>query len=476
MPGAMRRSYRYFLPAFALVSSLLTFSNKLRNLQIRSEDGPIGLSLLNRAASSTQCNFPGNPDIYGLGIRAGIYLQWIASFLSSKFLDEDEVEIRDANTMFLLAIFIATAVLSTTNQEQTHAVEGLILLYIFFGGAFAVLFPVLSTKAKQLQLRSSVAGTLMRFGLLVGMATYSVWFWFYGVKGFQREECGTLIFLFGKVSMFGRAETFLKLAAITTLVIYGGLFIYLFRLVIVALYYSVVSLAGAQRIGSKVLTEEVSGQNTVNGALGIMWAYFFLDYKSSKFGREHENSKDESKRRRERLVSFILRTYVATLNRQYYSTLLFSNTNAVRSFRIKHLIVAAFAIIWSILAIELTIRWNSITGVNTIETTGQLIPFVIGTGGFCQVVYNIGKETAERSWVSRTLYISFILSSSPFLEREREDCSFERFPTVPPRLHSSPSPRRSSYSVRDSSTRPTQDSLKSMSLILSAPTRPFSLD
>lgn len=35
-------------------------------------------------------------------------------------------------------------------------------------------------------------------------------------------------------------------------------------------------------------------------------------------------------------------------------------------------------IAWFILSIELTIRWNEIQGVDTIDSTGQLIPFIIG--------------------------------------------------------------------------------------------------
>jgi hypothetical protein len=35
-------------------------------------------------------------------------------------------------------------------------------------------------------------------------------------------------------------------------------------------------------------------------------------------------------------------------------------------------------IIWFILCVELTIKWNNISGVDTIRTTGQLIPFIIG--------------------------------------------------------------------------------------------------
>jgi hypothetical protein len=42
------------------------------------------------------------------------------------------------------------------------------------------------------------------------------------------------------------------------------------------------------------------------------------------------------------------------------------------------MVLNTFVLIYSILAIELMIRFNSITGVYDIKATGQIIPLVIG--------------------------------------------------------------------------------------------------
>lgn len=44
------------------------------------------------------------------------------------------------------------------------------------------------------------------------------------------------------------------------------------------------------------------------------------------------------------------------------------------------------SIAWFIASIEFTIRWNNIRNVNTIDATGQLIPFIIGCVSASQVV------------------------------------------------------------------------------------------
>jgi hypothetical protein len=49
--------------------------------------------------------------------------------------------------------------------------------------------------------------------------------------------------------------------------------------------------------------------------------------------------------------------------------------------------MSLFSLVFSIIGIEMTLYWNSISNVYTINTTGQLIPFVIGLVGLAKVIY-----------------------------------------------------------------------------------------
>lgn len=42
---------------------------------------------------------------------------------------------------------------------------------------------------------------------------------------------------------------------------------------------------------------------------------------------------------------------------------------------------------WSVLAIELTLRWNSVKGIYNIQSTGQIIPLVVGLGILVKVLW-----------------------------------------------------------------------------------------
>lgn len=51
-------------------------------------------------------------------------------------------------------------------------------------------------------------------------------------------------------------------------------------------------------------------------------------------------------------------------------------------------------IIWTIIAVELTLLWNNINGVYSLNSTGQLIPLIIGVAGLLSFLHGM---TVERS-------------------------------------------------------------------------------
>ena len=59
------------------------------------------------AATATACSVQGNADLYGVGIRAGIYLQALATILTNALVPDAVCDLRDTNTIFLFALFVA---------------------------------------------------------------------------------------------------------------------------------------------------------------------------------------------------------------------------------------------------------------------------------------------------------------------------------------------------------------------------------
>ena len=60
--------------------------------------------------------------------------------------------------------------------------------------------------------------------------------------------------------------------------------------------------------------------------------------------------------------------------------------------------------IWSLVAVELTLYWNGVTGVYGIDSTGQLIPFITG------VLSLVGLLQATVTTYLRDTYVSLLKS------------------------------------------------------------------
>ncbi|KAI1090114.1 hypothetical protein F5B19DRAFT_336883 [Rostrohypoxylon terebratum] len=78
-------------------------------------------------------------------------------------------------------------------------------------------------------------------------------------------------------------------------------------------------------------------------------------------------------------------------------------------------ISVVLSIIWFILSIELTLSWNNIKGVNSIDSAGQLIPFVIGAVSTLQVIKKVillGLSRKYNDWAEVTVDTSIDLAGN----------------------------------------------------------------
>ncbi len=78
--------------------------------------------------------------------------------------------------------------------------------------------------------------------------------------------------------------------------------------------------------------------------------------------------------------------------------------------------------VWFVLSIELTLHWNQVQGVNGLESTGQLIPFIIGVVSTAQAVKKVTITTIKKVRV-----LLFVV----FAPRPDADCYSSCTPTGP---------------------------------------------
>ncbi|KAM6505110.1 hypothetical protein FSOLCH5_015030 [Fusarium solani] len=99
-----------------------------------------------------ECAFQGEPDIYGFGIRLGIYLQWTSVLVVKTFKLRGRASLAKSYAISIFAIFVTLLFMTTNAAPSTevdksskdapkgpYAVEVIILAYIIFGGVYIVL-------------------------------------------------------------------------------------------------------------------------------------------------------------------------------------------------------------------------------------------------------------------------------------------------------------------------------------------------
>lgn len=151
----------------------------------------------------SECGFPGNNDIYGIGIRIGIYTQIIAVWFANYFLLSQVQELRDAVSVFGVAILIVS-ILFAANPSSVYAVEAFVLLQIL---AWTCMMGVRAKSSyTSAQLGTTVVRKFLNEGINLACLSLHVWFWWVGVEKMKKTPCGTYIMYVVKTDMFGWAR------------------------------------------------------------------------------------------------------------------------------------------------------------------------------------------------------------------------------------------------------------------------------
>ncbi|KAH8802463.1 hypothetical protein F5884DRAFT_802110 [Xylogone sp. PMI_703] len=337
---------------------LLSLASTATSLAISPEVFGSDAQLVERQSAGESCGFEGNSDIYGLGIRLGIYFGWISSCISfhGRFNERWSTGLVDVATIFEIAIFIATVVLATDLKSTVYSVELMLMTLIFFGDFYFVqIAAVLSYR--NFSGMFSLAGLILRFALCIAMLSFAVWLWFPGFDQFQQTPCGSYVFIFAKVPIaVSGVRKFLRALAcihmlLWTLPLAMGLF----------------PCLGALLMGFMIILIEalMTDRNGKDGRLGFLAsaASFWQTPLEDLGGDDKGDSQNEEPP--------------------------FWDTDSARRKRRNALFVLPVLIAIMIIAVELTIAFNSISGVYTIKSTGQLIPFVIGVGGIWSTINDL---------------------------------------------------------------------------------------
>jgi hypothetical protein len=158
-------------------------------------------------ATNEPCPFAGNSDIYGVGVRIGLYSQWVATLLVTLFNPEDEEMFRIVNLIIQASIFLGIA---QQSSSETNAVEPIIVLFLMCGS-------LSSLTGNGMRHFSHVSGVI-RALFYAALSAYGCWFWFEGLDKMMRPGCSAIAF-FGRSSVDGWFRTLAKALSVFGLIL-----------------------------------------------------------------------------------------------------------------------------------------------------------------------------------------------------------------------------------------------------------------
>lgn len=153
------------------------------------------------------CGFAGNADLYGFGVRLGLYLQWAATITANIFLPAEASNMRTINGCFQLALLIGLVYTTVTNPNL-FAAEVVVILFFGFGSTSTLQFP------KNAQAQATAIGAICRWVIFSGFVAYSIWFWWVGKTTMAWNPCSRSIFFIGKTDIYGWFEILAKIITV----------------------------------------------------------------------------------------------------------------------------------------------------------------------------------------------------------------------------------------------------------------------
>lgn len=154
--------------------------------------------------SASSCTIQGDPDLYGLGIRLGIYFQMLtiqASGLLSYVLRAED-GMGEISVIFVFSV--GTILIRKLVSGNIEAVEAMFMIGSLMG--------LVNSYRSSNQLRG-LAQVIYSFELLILIGLY-VWFWWHGMDTLHHTCDDSYSFFFAKVSIWGWFRTFNKVLTV----------------------------------------------------------------------------------------------------------------------------------------------------------------------------------------------------------------------------------------------------------------------
>ncbi|KAM7217173.1 hypothetical protein V8F06_007464 [Rhypophila decipiens] len=346
------------------------------NIQPRF-DRELFLSTHNNQTLCSQ-GFAANEDLYGLGIRTGIYLQWVTALLVNNLLPDSHREAQRVYLVFSISLCIATYVMSFVSGSCVFGIEIEVLYWLYWGGVVCVF----ASSPSQTRLGAKTAkwigldwDTAIQYTTNIMMIYHGIWFiWWAYDQVFARMPCGT--YQFFVAPLLDPSPTFNFVRDFLTQLISPVALPLLF-----AIPYMTYLLAA--EIQNSIRDSTICQQLFPN------WSKSLLSLFIRGLGNCHLWNK--------KVYRFLRRvTNLPVRARGGIRLITPIDVAHRRAYRIRCIILGVTSCAMSITAIECLLSWNKVVNIYNIRSTGQYIALTMGLAGFVQACWQLVNQEARR--------------------------------------------------------------------------------
>lgn len=147
MPRARRPLVVAFKILLRVASYLAIFGVIIWALVRHGEKSPTAVDASCNSRFGDPVGFEGDADFYGLGIRLGVYLQWLTNLITVGYLEKERRHALTTYHIFSISITVALFV-KIFASACTFSAEIFIVLVLFWGGYSIVQIPMMKAMEK----------------------------------------------------------------------------------------------------------------------------------------------------------------------------------------------------------------------------------------------------------------------------------------------------------------------------------------
>jgi hypothetical protein len=337
--------------------------------------------VVSQATNTTEeCRVPADPDTHGLGVRLGLYFQVLSVFVIAEVRRKEAID-TVVPTIFFFAAFLGAVIYSVATQSLP---PGAIIACTWYP---ILMFIALATVSQD-EATEGHPGARSVWVLMLWMtsAALNIWFWFRGVYVAHPAQCmEPRVFLFVDLPALGHARIFFAFCSVFFLVLWMGIAAYgmwmgtrLRRQRVEDLESSGTAewTETAGKSPDATTVELTADANTVSlppsnpqsgdGAQGTVII---------------ENEEPHANDQQQPLIT------QAKTRKTLFEILVERGRSRIR--KLAHLT-------FYIVASELQLVWNHLDGINTVNSTGQIIPLTIGSLALLRSIWLIWEEFESR--------------------------------------------------------------------------------